>query len=518
MKNVEELKIFLIVAVLIFSNTWMGGSARGEEITFPIHSFIIEGNSVLNKERLTTSVKEFVGENKNAEDVESARDVLEKLYHQSGYPTVIVNIPEQTVDDGIVRLQVIESRIKRVRVVGNKFYTMEYINDYLSGIQPGEIIYLPKIREELAGINRNPDLKVAPILVPGREPGTIDVELKVEDQLPLHGSLEVNNRSTHTTTETRLNAMIRYDNLWQKAHSISAQFQTAPQDPDEVMVFSTSYSMPSFWNKKHLLVGYFINSDSETASGEGFNVIGKGKILGLRYLITLPYRMGYDHSLTMGFDWKDFEEDKLGEISPVEYLPFSLGYASSLLGKNSVLQFNAEINFLIRDLFINDIDDFQAKRYGSTGNYIYLVAGVEYNRHLPKDYSLFFKLDGQISDQPLISNEQFSAGGADNLRGFKESEISADNALHSTIELAGPSVLNEHPLRPYIFYDCAWLATREALPEEFGRTFLDSVGIGFTGIWNDQIEYRLDWGVALKGTDDTDSGDHSLHFRVSYRF
>ncbi|MFH2090809.1 MAG: ShlB/FhaC/HecB family hemolysin secretion/activation protein [Pseudomonadota bacterium] len=518
MNLIKLLGILTVILLLAQSETFPVRAGETEQVTFPIHSFHIGGNTVLGKERLTQAVKNFAGEGKTAEDVEAARDSLEQLYHESGYPTVLVNIPEQTVEDGTVKLEVIESRIKRVRVVGNKYFTMEKIKQDLAGLQPGKILFLPQIQQELSRINQNPDLKVSPVLVPGRELGTIDVELKVEDKLPLHGSLEVNNRSTHTTTNTRLNGLIRYDNLWQKGHSISAQFQTSPEKTDEVKVFSTSYSMPVPWNKDHLLIGYVVYSDSETASGEGFNVIGKGNILGLRYMVPLPSMGRYDHSLTAGFDWKDFEEDTQGAVTPITYVPMTLGYAASFPNKTGVTQFSADINLLLRGMLGNDMDEFQNKRFGATGNYLYMTAGLERRQKLPENFSLFVKIDGQVTDQPLVNNEQYSAGGVGSVRGYMESEVLADNAFHGTIELYAPSLFKTYPTMPYLFYDYAWLFTKEPLAGQSDSSFIHGLGIGLQGSWKDHIDYKLDWGMALEDTDDTQSGDLQLYFKCNYRF
>ncbi|MCM2286023.1 MAG: hypothetical protein NDI81_14650 [Desulfobacula sp.] len=507
-----------LMLVLVLAVASLLPAGENENPSFAIRSFSIEGNTVLQKESLMEAVQAFTGEKKTAEDVEGARDALERLFHESGYPTVLVNIPEQTVDTGIVKLQVIESRIKRVRVAGNKYFTMEHIRANLPALKPGEILFLPQIRTELSQINRNPDLKVSPVLIPGRELGTIDVELKVDDKLPLHGSLELNNRSTHTTTDTRLNASLRYDNLWQKGHSISAQFQTSPEKTSEVLVFSGSYSLPAPWDRNHLLIGYVVASDSETASGEGFNVIGKGTMAGLRYMIPLPPQGRYDHNLTLGLDWKDFEEDSQGSVTPIEYMPLMFGYASTLAGETGVTQFSADLNLLFRNVLMNDMDEFQNKRYGATGNYIYLTAGVERRQELPRGFSLFAKVDGQIADQPLVNNEQYSAGGVTSVRGYKESELLADNALHGTLEVFSPSLVKQLPLVPYVFYDWAWLSVRDTLPGEWDSVFIHGLGLGVQGTWKDKIDFKLDWGLALEDTDDTEVHDQEWYFKLNYRF
>jgi len=292
------------VALWILAAPLAYGQAEDQQPAFEISAFEVEGNTLLLEAEIQSSLAGFAGPSKTAEDVETARDALEGLYHKKGYPTVLVNIPEQTVEEGVVRLRVLESKIRRVKVTGNRYFTMDKILRELPSFRPGEILYVPKVEAELNKVNRNPDFKVAPVLMPGKEAGAIDVELKVKDRLPLHGSVELNNRSSHDTTDLRLNAMIRYDNLWQKEHSISFQYQTSPEDKDEVQVAAGSYVLPAPWKDDHLVALYGIWSDSDTAFGEGFDVVGKGNIFGARYVMPLPSYKLYTHNVTLGLDYK----------------------------------------------------------------------------------------------------------------------------------------------------------------------------------------------------------------------
>ena len=210
-----------------------------------------------------------------------------------------------------------------------------------------------------------------------------------------------------------------------------------------------------------MLIGYYVNSDSDTATGEGISVMGKGNVVGLRYMIMLPGLVDYSHNLTLGMDWKKFEQEIEGIPIPIEYMPVSVGYSGDLAGKTGTTQFSAGLNFLFRQIAFNEMEEFLNKREGATGNYIYFTGGVERRQKLPKSCSLFAKVDGQVSDQPLVDNEQFSVGGVNSVRGYMESEVMGDYALHSTWELFGPSLWKAHPMMPYIFYDCAWIGTRE---------------------------------------------------------
>ncbi len=514
---------------VIISPFTAGAETPAEEITFDIKGFAIKGNTLFSRDDILPVLKPFSGQSKTARDVEQARDALERFYHQEGYPAVLVNIPEQTVESGIVRFEVVESEIRRIRITGNRYFTMETILEDLPSLSPGNVLYIPDLQRELAVANRNPDLKISPMLIPGKTMDTIDVELQVEDQLPLHGNLELNNRGTHSTTNLRLNGTISYDNLWQAGHSISLQYQTAPKDTDEVQTVAVSYVLPTPWNPKNLLALYGILSDSETAFGSGFNVVGEGTIIGGRYVIPLPAKGRYAHNVTLGLDYKDFDEElgfETGEdavYTPITYLPFSISYSSSLPDKTGTTQFSFGVNMAFRGL-VTDQREFEVKRFQATGNYLYATAGVERTQTLPWDFSLFGKIDGQLANQPLISNEQYTAGGMKSVRGYKETEEVGDDAFHATLEVRGPDVaasfVEEGAVSfvPYLHYDMAALRTQDPLPGEESSTTIQGAGFGVRGGAFDRLEYEVIWSQALESTSRTDSGDVRFHFQVRYVF
>ncbi|MFW8602237.1 ShlB/FhaC/HecB family hemolysin secretion/activation protein [Desulfobacterota bacterium M19] len=507
---------------------YAAGSGKGA--AFSIRSFSLTGNTLFDDLTLLRVLLPFIGPDKTAADVEAARDALEKFYHAKGYPAVLVNIPEQTVENGIIRLGIVESRLRKVRVSGNKYHTMAMIMKQLPALRPGEILYLPKVQRQLAVLNSDPDMKVTPVLMPGRDPGTIDMELKVKDRLPLHGSLELNNRYSHDTTHLRLNGSIRYDNLWQKRHSLSAQFQISPEKLNEVLVLSASYVMPAPWKRDNKIILYAISSDSETAFGEGFQVKGKGRIYGLRYLVSLPPYHDYSHNISMGIDYKDFDES-LGFAStpgkplktPITYMPISFSYSSQLARANGSIGFSASLHMAFRNM-VTDQRQFEVKRYRAKGDYMYLTLGVEQSRKLPYDLGLYVKVDGQIANEPLIANEQYSAGGMESVRGYLENEDSGDNAVHGTVELSArrlESRLDFWPrsfsLTPYGFADFARLWTKDPLPKETAARNLAAVGLGARGQAGSFV-YRCDLGVPLVDSDRIKQGDYRFYFKMAYEF
>ena len=499
-------------------------SSKGDTVSFLITSIDVSGNTLLSSMEINNILKPYTGRNKTAEDVEKARLVLEKYYHQKGYPTALVNIPRQSVEDGSVTLEVIESKICQVRITGNRYFTLENLFKKIPVFRPGKILYLPKVKKQLAQLNRNPDLKVAPILIPGKKLGTIDVELRVKDKLPLHGSLELNNRSTHTTSSIRVNGMLRYDNLWQKEHSILFQFQTAPKETDEVKLFTGSYSLPAPWNDNQMLMFYALYSDSDTAVAGDINVLGKGKIFGGQWIIPLPAVESYFHNMIVGLDYKDFKDNVAEDFeTPVKYFPLHASYYGVAPDISGQTRFNFGATMNLRQTG-SDMTEFQEKRYGSKNNFFYATMGLERFQKLPWGMHVWLQADGQLAGRPLISNEQYIAGGVNSVRGYKENEAAGDDAFHFSSELRGPdigylaNIGKWFAITPYLFYDYAALHIQDPLPLETENIILKGAGAGARGYFFKRLEYQFDMGVALEDTEDTEAGDCLSHFFLRFKF
>lgn len=539
--------IMWILAVVVFALLVLfrdGHTAQEEETAFEIKGYIVEGNTLLDYDRIIEVLKFYTGQNKTTKDVEDARKYLEKLYHNEGYPTVLVNIPRQEIQEGVVTLEVIESKIGDVRVTGNRYHTKEKILEMLPAFRRGELLYVPEVQMEMNKANSASDLKITPILMPGKELGTTDVELRVTDYFPLHGSIELNNRSTHDTSDLRLNGVLHYDNLWQSDHSISLQYQMSPQETKDVKAFAASYVLPAPWNGDHVLAAYAVLSDSQTAFGEGFQVNGKGDIYGLQYAVPLPFYKLYSHSISLGIDYKHMREiqgtgnSPNGIQTPVTYLPFNIQYHSNLPDSLGATRFEAGISTSFRG-FLTREAQFEDSRFKARADYFITKLGVERDLTLPKDLSLFLKVDGQVSDQPLISYEQYTAGGMESVRGYKESEEVGDNALHGTIELRAPDLMKmlQIPkssrltsyifsgsdqgtayLTPYLFCDAALLTTLDPLPQQDRRAAIYGTGLGLRGSLTRYLQFETDYAVALRKTDQTDKNDRMLHFFIKGQF
>lgn len=490
---------------------------------FDILEFQVEGNTKLAKDKIEAAVYPHMGEKKTIDDVEKAREDLEKSYHQAGYLTVLVDIPEQEVDKKVVRLNVTEGKVGQLRVKNSHYFTLNRIKELSPSVKEGEVPHFPTVQKDIARLNRTADKRVTPVMKAGKVFGTVDVDLKVEDSLPLHASLELNDRYSQDTTRTRFGGTVRYDNLWQREHSLSLSFLTSPENTEEVKVLSANYLM-RFDETDMLLAMYGVRSKSSVATVGGINILGDGTILGVRLIKPLPSLDNFYHSISFGLDYKDFGQKVVFGSSfetPITYMPLSTSYTGTWQQEKSSTQLTAGIVFGLRGL-VADEAEFTNKRAGAKPNFFVAKTELQHTQALPNGFEGFAKIDGQFSGSPLISNEQYLAGGADTVRGYLESEASADKALHSTLELRTPSLLkNTAWLKDFklsAFYDLARLKTLGVAEGQEEMATLSSVGFGVRMKAIKNINFNLDLAWPLNDSNDTEKGDFASHMRLWYEF
>lgn len=523
-------RILLLVAGLMVSCAGMAQAVEpnaGKKNVFSVMEYQVTGNTVLPAVRIENAVYRYLGEERSIADVESARAALEKEYHDAGYLTVLVDIPEQSVAGGVVKLNVTEGSVEKVRVVGSHYFSLSRILSRVPELAEGSVPYFPGLQRQMADANSAADLKVTPVLRPGRTPGKVEAELKVEDQLPFHASIELNNHASPNTSALRLAGMVRYDNLWQREHSLALQYQTSPQKVDEVKVLSGTYLMP-IENSDNKLAYYAVVSRSNVAALGDLSVLGRGNIAGVRWVIPLPSRENLFHTLTLGADYKHFMDELLlaganTGHTPITYLPFSLAYSASMPDEAGVNAANVTLNFNLRGVGDRMTEcngqitsEFECKRFNAKPDYLYLRGGVERTHSLPHGLAFFARLDAQLASGPLISNEQFTAGGADSVRGYYEAEQAGDDGARGSLELRGPQwgrrAVSE--LRPVVFLEGAHLRVRDPLATQTAAFNLASTGVGLRMQAWKSFTMGLDAAWPLKDTSFTQAGKARFGFKA----
>lgn len=504
----------------------VAGHAAAQEATpetgqaparFEVRAFQVKGNTVLDADTVERAVYPFMGPERTADDIEAARAALQKVYEDRGYIAVAVYIPEQSVETGILQLEVLEQKIGQVVITGAR--KPEAVRAQAPSLAEGLTPSLPAFQRDVVAMNQNPTRKVTPELKAGAAPGTLDVALTVEETSAWHGSLELNNYYSASTSKLRSALSLRNDNLWGRGDSLALSAQTAPDRTEDGTVFSANY-MARLRTGTQLLVSA-MHSDSDIAVIGGTNVIGKGDVVGLRLIQALGGKDGFYHSLTTGFDWKHFKEDViLGSdraAAPIEYFPVMAAWRGDWMGEDRRADATLTGVFGVRGLG-DDRDAFDAKRYNARPSFFVVKFDGSYERELPKDFIASGRLTAQWTDRPLIANEQFSLGGVNSVRVYRESEAMGDYGLAFQLELRSPKLLTDwsavDELRVHGFVDAGYAWIHDRLPGQNDNQGLSSIGVGVNARLFKYLNGAVDVGTPLISMPGRRVGPFTTSFRI----
>ena len=502
---------------------------------FDLLELRVKGNTFLDKQSVERTVYPFLGKQKNLDAVEKARQALENLYHSKGYQTISVDIPEQNVVNGVVNLQVVEGKISRLRVTDSRYFSLGEIKEKVPALAEGSVPNMPQMQEQLAALaKQSPDRTVTPVLRAGDTPGTLEVDLKVKDELPLHGKLELNGRNTSSTDRLRMIASMHYDNLWQKFHSASFMYQTSPENNDQVQVFVGSYALPIFDSDKRLAF-YVINSASNinTANGQAFatgasSTIGSGSIYGMRFVDPIATSIkNYYQTFTAGMTYKDQSLQSGVGQPPLLYnnLPFLLGYSGNLQGAESLLSFNLNANMSFSGVG-NSEQAFKTTSGNFNPNFLYLNGGLSYTHNLPYGMEFAGRFNGQAASTPLQAYERMSIGGQLSVRGYYETQLLTDQGMQASLEWYTPKYNLDadaayNKIRGLVFLDggAGWKIDNPGLSSQVHtEQSIASAGAGFRmQLWK-LLTANFDVGVPFVNQVRVEKGNPRLHFQVYTEF
>ena len=507
---------------------WAGaGAAMAQGVAhFDINEYRVSGVFLLSVAQVEQAVTPYLGPDKTIEDVEKASEALEKGYHDAGYLTAVVSIPQQKVDQGVVQLQVTEAAVSRLRVVGSRYYSLGQIREATPALAEGQVPNFDDVQQQLSGLNHSADRRITPVLRPGKESGSVEVDLKVEDQLPFHGEVDVNNRYSQYGSPNHLTANMHWDNLWGLQHSVGLTLQTVAGNTQESSVASLNYNWPL--NAEDTLALYAVRSNSNVTYSGLTNVVGTGNIYGLRYVASLPGRTGFTHTATAGVDYKDFGQtvslpDAGGFNTPITYLPWVAQWDGSWSDEDSVRRFGIAFNFHVSNLVGSD-QQFADKRYKGLSNYSYLKGNLSRKDSFAGGWSWSVRSSWQLAAQALVSNEQFAIGGADTVRGYLESSALGDRGIAASAELGTPNLWRGpegslSDLRLLAFVDGGSVEVINALSDTNQYT-LSSIGVGLRLSGAKGLSLTLDLASPLRDLPSAGvhSGDTLLHFKLAHEW
>jgi hemolysin activation/secretion protein len=479
------------------------------ELRFDIERYVVDGNTLLSPEELERLTSPFTGKGRDFGDVQRALEALENAYRDRGYSAVTVFLPEQDLEKGRVVLRVVEARIRKVEIGGNKFFDEANVRASLPTLREGSVPNADEIAANLRVLNESPAKQTNVVLRATDEPGAIDARVDVLDEKPDKWFATLDNTGNKATGFWRAGIGYQTSNLWNRDHSLTLQYVTSDK-PSMVHVWSVGYRIPLYAHSASVdLIAGFSDVEAgttETTAGE-LKFSGKGEVYGIRYNRHLPRVPGLDHRLIFGLDYKDYKNTcTLGTFGAAgcgaAAASFVLRPASATYSAQWTLD-RAQAGLQVA--FVHNLpggadgntDAINRARPGADPSYHLWRLAASYARAFESDWQLRLALQGQHTDQILVGAEQFGAGGQSSVRGFNEREISAERGYSANFELYTPDVadnlgLKGWNLRLLGFYDVGYVSRVDPQPGDTAEQGIGSVGIGLRAGLGKTLSLKVD--------------------------
>lgn len=512
---------------------------------FDIKEFRVAGNTLLEDAKIKAIVAPFTGSSKDFGDVQQALEALQDAYQEAGYSSVRVLLPEQELEQGSVLFQVIEQKISAIKVEGNTHYSTENVLRAIPSLKQGELPNIKKIGNTLKIANQNATKQTAVLFEDSeKQENSIEANVKVIDEKPWKAFASVDNTGNRESGQGRISLGYQNFNMFDRDQRLTAQYITTPHSPEhifntprEVHILGLAYTIPlySLGDSIDLITSYSHSTSTTPTALTGIlgDISGNGLVYGARYNHTLPKIKAYEQKITFSFDSKETRSTKstIGGIPvilapAVTSTPFGLTYSGEWAPGDQQLTFDlgAFANVTGIDNHGRSVD---LTAQGFENDFKKWTYSVNFIKPLPKDWQIRIALNGQMSSDHLPPIEQFRAGGANSVRGFRESVVSGDKGYRWSIEGISPNfgkVLNDKvDLRAVVFTDQAYANSNTDITgaNNASRYSIGSVGTGLRMNYGQNFVGRLDFAYVLDGDTSIaggtrEHGDKFTHVSMSW--
>jgi hemolysin activation/secretion protein len=492
----------------------------------------VTGNTVFSE----TEIEEVTAPYKNrtlmTEDLERLRLALTLLYINKGYLTSGAIIPDQDMIDGIVTVQIIEGRLARIDVEGNRWFSSSYLRDRLL-LGNRTPVFLAPLQEQLQLLQQDRRIeRINAELRPGDQRGESVLNVRVVDRNPFHASIDVNNYQTPIVGEIRGMGTLIHDNVTGRGDALSVSYGgSSGAHP----IVNVSYALP-FTRYGTTFVPHYRRYDFRLVAEafEPLNLNTNTEIIGVTLRQPI-YRTVTDevaisligeHLFTQTFIFGDvpfsvFPGFQNGAAT-VSALRFAQEWTHRTLDTVFAVHSRFSVGLNVLGATISGPSDTPDGQFFSWLGQVQTVK--QYGDRL-FGMQLLGRMDLQVTNSPLFPLEQVALGGRYTVRGYREVTILRDNAFIASLEPRFPLMRRGSgepivQLAPFIDVAHGWsLGENRPAPiapfTDFPNT-LASVGVGLR--WNilsqGRAVFEVYWGQMLRHVPDVGNAiqDHGVHF------
>ena len=454
-----------------------------------INRFAISGNTVFSESELRSLIADREGTDLTLADIYGVGDKLTDFYQSKGYSLTTVTVPAQRMQNGVLRLEVVEGKIGQLVFEGNKRYGDELLTRHLDPLAPGTILRFAELEREILLLNDLPGLIARSVLMPGKEYGTTDINLRMEET-PVTATAVVDNQGRKLVGQWRIGADFAINNPFKYGDVLGLGYTHSQHNLLRQGRFS--YGFPIFWDGSRVNVSY---SRADYDVGGEFSALD---ITGIsetaRLQVTHPFIRSRLANLawTVGGAYVRGQSDMLSiplSDDTINFLETGLNYS-----RRNTSGGLATLSGLLATNFRNNPDgtsnDSLPPRLELHGDYEYLFR---------QGWSGVVRGEAVLSSDPLPDSNKYSLGGSNSVRGFVSSRLRGDKGAMGTLEFRRYIALGRANLMLRGFMDAGELSYDQALADGSSSDTLASAGAGMTVSLAGKYSLDLQWAKPIDG-------------------
>lgn len=359
---------------------------------------------------------------------------LTDFYRNQGLVIAQVYVPEQTIEDGVVVLEVLEGNLGGTVVENNKDYTVPLLKSPFTHLEH-KPVSKDALENALLQLSEFPGLIAYGVLQPGELQGETDLLIKVQEEIKHEYTVKLDNYGSENTGQIRLTGSYLQNNVFGNADVLTANVLQS-FEPTNTIFGGVDYVSPLGFSGYKFGAGFSSNAFDVGGSLESFNI--SGSVISSNFFISKPFTRSRRSNDGIKIDLINKIADTAlptgtttdnVTAAVVEYMFDNLDTVNQGINNGTF-----KLAFGLPDVLgSNDITSPSVSRVGGKGtkavsDFVKLTWSVARLQLLSKYQNVLIKTEGQLTADLLPPVEQFGIGGPNSVRAFATSAQLRDSA------------------------------------------------------------------------------------------
>ena len=503
--------------------------SQTEQIT--VKEVIVVGNTVFSQENLDQITQTLEGRNVTISEIESIAQKITELYLNEGY---ILSrgfvIPDQDFANGIVQIGVVEGSLEDIVIVGES-RLKTYVRSRVE-LAAGKPLNYRKLEERLRLLKEDPLIEsIEAVLREGSQLGQNILEVKITDARQFVGNTGFDNYGIPSTGAVRFNLNLGYRNIVGLGDNLFISYSPRVETFTGTYNLDFNYDIPvNAMDGKVQLKALIERNEIIEPPFDALNITGRSEYYEINYRQPIIRELTRELALSFGLSYREGQTFIFNTPTP-----FGFGPDDNGISKTNVLRFGQEY-FLressgawgFRSQFRLGVGIFDVTSNPSPipdGYFFSWLGQIQRLQVIDENNILIMQLDAQLTPDALLPSEQFTIGGGQSVRGYRQNALTADNGIRLSIENRMSLIKNEKgipvfQLAPFVDMGGVWNTSSNPNSLSQNQTFIIGVGLGV--LWQpvDGFLLRVDYAppiISLSRNEDNIQ-DYGLYFNLNYQF